>query len=181
MKLPFQIQFKGTEASDALESVAIEHLRKLETFAPNLVACRVTISLDQKHKHQGRPFSVHIDLTLAGRELVVSKVLNEDPYVALRDAFDTMRRQLESLLRRRRGEQKVHAVPLHGTVVRIDEGGGFGFIRTPDRSEYYFSRDNLARGPFEHLQEGTRVQFLPEMGDLGLQAKRVSVGKHAMG
>lgn len=181
MKLPVQIHFKGTEPSDALEANAREHVHKLESFASDIVACRVTVSLEQKHKQQGRPFSVRIDLTISGHELVVNRVLDEDPYVALRDAFDKMRRQLEELLRRRRGEQKVHPVPLHGKVVRIDDAGGFGFIRTPSGDEYYFSRDNLVSAAFESMQEGIPVQFLPELGGQGLQAKRVSLGKHAMG
>lgn len=181
MKLPVQIHFKDMEPSDALDASAREHVRKLESFASDIMACRVTISLEQKHQHQGRPFSVRIDLSVPGHELVVNRVQHEDVYVALRDAFDKMRRQLEEVVRKRRGDQKVHPVPLHGKVVRIDEAGGFGFIRTPSGDEYYFSRDNLVSAGFENMQEGLAVQFLPEVGGEGLQAKRVSLGKHAMG
>jgi cold shock CspA family protein/ribosome-associated translation inhibitor RaiA len=145
------------------------------------MTCRVDIDLEQKHKHQGRPYGVRIDLTLPGHELVVNRVQDEDVYVALRDAFDSMKRQLEEVVRKRRGQEKQHAVPLHGEVVRLDDAGGFGFIRTPGGDEYYFSRDNVAGTPFEHVQEGSAVQFIPEAGDEGLQAKRVSLGKHGMG
>jgi hypothetical protein len=31
------------------------------------------------------------------------------------------------------------------------------------------------------MQTGTSVQFIPEVAGEGLQAKRVSVGKHALG
>jgi hypothetical protein len=34
--------------------------------------------------------------------------------------------------------------------------------------------------PFEHLQPGTQVQFIPEVAAQGRQAKRVSIGKHGM-
>ena len=181
MKLPVHIQFHGMEPSDALETSAREHAHKLESFASDLMACRVAIDLDQKHKHQGRPYSVRIDLTMPGHELVVNRVQDEDVYVALRDAFDSMKRQVEEVVRKRRGQEKQHAVPLHGEVVRLDEAGGFGFIRTAGGDEYYFSRDNVAGTPFEHVQEGSAVQFIPEAGDEGLQAKRVSLGKHGMG
>lgn len=181
MILPVHIQFQGMESSDALQASAREHAHKLESFAPDIMACRVTIDLEQKHKHQGRPFGVRIDLTLPGHELVVNRVQHEDVYVALRDAFDNMKRQLEDVVRKRRGQEKQHPVPLHGELVRLDEAGGFGFIRTPAGDEYYFSRDNLADTPFEHLQTGAAVQFLPEVGGEGLQAKRVSLGKHRMG
>jgi cold shock CspA family protein len=63
----------------------------------------------------------------------------------------------------------------------MDDSGGFGFIRTPSGDEYYFSRDNLADTPFEHLQNGVAVQFIPDLGREGLQARRVSSGKHRFG
>jgi ribosomal subunit interface protein len=181
MQLPVHIQFRGMEPSDALEASAREHAYKLEVFAPGIMTCRVAIELEQKHQHQGRPYGVHIDLTLPGHELVVNRVQDEDVYVAMRDAFDNMKRQLEDVVRKRRGQEKQHAQPLHGEVVRLDDAGGFGFIRTPEGDEYYFSRDNVAGTPFEHLQTGSAVQFIPEVGGEGLQAKRVSLGKHGMG
>ena len=181
MKVPLHIQFRGMDASEALETSAREHAHKLESFAPDIMACRVSIDVDQKHQHQGRPFGVRIDLTLPGHELVVNRVQHEDVYVALRDAFDKMKRQLEDVVRRRRGQEKQHPVPLHGEVVRLDDEGGFGFIRTPQGDEYYFSRDNVAGTPFEHMQTGSAVQFIPEVGGEGLQARRVSLGKHGGG
>jgi len=181
MKLPVHIQFHGMEPSGALQASAREHANKLERLAPDIVACRVAIGVEQKHQHQGRPYSVRVDLSVPGHELVVNKVQNEDVYVAMRDAFDSMRRQLESLAERRRGQEKTHPVPLHGEIVRIDGASGFGFIRTPDGSEYYFSRDNIVSTPFEHMRTGAAVQFVPDTAGEGLQAKRVSLGKHAMG
>ncbi len=181
MKLPVHIQFHGMSPSEALELSTREHIHKLESFAPDIMACRVGIELEQKHQHQGRPYSVRIDLTLPGHELVVTRVQNEDVYVALRDAFNSMKRQLEDLVRKRRGQEKQHPQPLHGKIVRLDGQGGFGFIRTPAGDEYYFSSDNMAGIPFEHVQTGSMVQFIPESGGDSLQAKRVSLGKHGMG
>ena len=181
MKLPVHIQFQGVAPSPALEESARTHAQKLELMAGDIMACRVNIDQTQKHQHQGRPFEVRIDLTLPGKELVVNHVQNEDVYVALRDAFDSMKRQLEDVVRKRRGQQKLHVQPLHGEVVRMDDSGGFGFIRTPTGDEYYFSRDNLADTPFEHMQNGVAVQFIPDLGREGLQARRVSSGKHRFG
>ena len=180
MKMPVQIQFHNMEPSEALEGSAREHVLKLEMLASDIMSCRVAIDLEQKHKQQGRPYGVRIDLTLPGHELVVNRVRNEDVYVALRDAFDGMKRQLEDLVRIRRGQEKQHAVPLRGEIVRLDDEGGFGFIRTAAGDEYYFSRDNLASAPFEHVQTGAAVQFIPDLGGEGLQAKRVSLGKHGV-
>jgi cold shock CspA family protein len=75
-------------------------------------------------------------------------------------------------------KEKQHSAPLHGKVVRLVDDGAFGFILGADGSEYYFGRENVADVPFEHIQVGTRVQFIAEPAAQGLQAKRVSVGKH---
>ena len=109
MNLPVQILFHGMAQSDALADSARSHAHKLESFATDLIACRVGFELAQKHQQQGRPVGVRIDLTLPGHELVVNRVENEDAHVALRDAFDNMKRQLEEVVRKRRGQVKQHA------------------------------------------------------------------------
>lgn len=111
MKIPSQIQFLGMAPTEALETSARQHIKKLSSFAPDLMACRVTLELSQKHQLQGRPFSVRIDVTLPGLELVVNKVQNEDIYVSMRDAFDNMKRQIEDAVRKRRGQVKHHESP----------------------------------------------------------------------
>jgi hypothetical protein len=45
------------------------------------------------------PFNIHIDLGVPGKEIVVDRQENEDAYVALRDAFDAAKRQLEDYAR----------------------------------------------------------------------------------
>lgn len=181
MKIPLQLTFQGTDASAAVEEAVQRRVQHLERFYGGITSCRVMVGLVQKHQLQGRPFGVRIDLTLPGHELVVNRVEHEDAYIALRDAFDDMTRQLEELARRQRGMEKEHPHALHGEVVRLDDEGGFGFIRTPDGDEYYFGRDNLANARFEQLRIGSPVQFIAQAGAQGPQAKRVSVGKHSFG
>lgn len=108
MQLPLQIFFHGMERSVAVEAAAQQKARHLERFSGDIMVCRVVVDLMQKHQHQGRPFGVRIDLTLPGRELVVNRVEHEDVYVALRDAFDDMKRQLEAAMQKRRGDVKHH-------------------------------------------------------------------------
>jgi len=114
MKIPVQIQFRGMAPTEALELLARQQVQKLELLASDIMACRVAIELLQKHQHQGRPIGVRIDLTLPGKELVVNRVQNEDAYVALREAFDSMKRQLEDAVRMRRGQVKHHEFPTPG-------------------------------------------------------------------
>ncbi|AGU52986.1 sigma-54 modulation/S30EA ribosomal family protein [Variovorax paradoxus B4] len=177
MKQPLEIRFIGMESSDAVESAAREKAGKLDRFRPDIMACRVTIELAEKHRHQGRPFAVRVDVTVPDHELRVDRVHDEDVYVALREAFDDMTRQLQDSVRRVRGEEKLHASTLHGEVVRFADDGHCGFIRTAEGDEYWFGPENMAGAPFEHLAPGDHVQFVPEVAAEGRQAKRVSVGK----
>ena len=103
MKQPLQICFLGMGPSEAVESAARKKATKLETFCTDIISCRVSIEQTHKHQHQGRPFAVRVDVTLPGHELNVDRVHDEDVYVALRDAFDDMKRQLEDAVRRTRG------------------------------------------------------------------------------
>ena len=175
LRLPLQIQFLGMDRSEALEAAVRSRAARLERLAPDISACRVALELAQKHSRQGRPVSVRIDLTLPGRELVVDRVADEDAYVALRDAFDDMRRRLDEAVRQQRGELKTHPERLDGVIDRLDAEGGFGFIRTAQGGEYYFGRASLANGDFERVAPGMAVRFIVEAAAEGLQAHRVSL------
>ena len=178
MQVPLQITMRGFEHSAALEADIRRHAEKLEQFHPRIVSCRVTVEEAHRHHRQGRQFNVRIDVRVPGHEIAVNLDRDEDPHVAVRDAFDAARRQLEDALREQRGDVKLHEVPQHGTIARIFEADGIGFIATADGRELYFSRENVVTPPFERLEPGMPVQFIEEMADEGPQAKRVSVGKH---
>lgn len=177
MQRPLQIVFRDMPHSEAVEAHIREKAEKLEQFYSNIVGCKITVGLAGKHQQQGKLFNVRVDVTAPGAELVVNRDLHEDMYVALRDAFDAAKRRLEDYGQRQRGDIKFHEGPLHGKVARLFTDG-FGFIETADGQEYYFNRDNLAHADFDKLAVGSEVQFIEEAAAEGLQAKRVSVGKH---
>jgi ribosome-associated translation inhibitor RaiA len=121
MQQPLQITFEGLARSDLVEQAVRRHCAHLEHFAGDIVSCRVVVDQQPKHQQQGRPFGVRIGLTLPGRhELEAQRVQNEDLRVALRDAFDDMKRQLEDLVRRRRGQQKRHETADPGAATESD-------------------------------------------------------------
>jgi ribosome-associated translation inhibitor RaiA len=109
MEQALQIRFLGITASDAVESTVRVKAAKLERFCPQIMSCRVTIEQPHRHQHQGRPFTVRIETTLPDHVLTVDRVHDEEVSVALRDAFDDMKRQLEDVVRRTRGQQKLHS------------------------------------------------------------------------
>lgn len=108
MQTQLQITFRDTPPSEALESHIREKVRKLESIFAHIQGCHVTVEQPHRHKHQGKHFCVHIDLRVPGSELVANQHHHEDPYVALRDAFDAAKRQLEDYASRLRGEVKHH-------------------------------------------------------------------------
>ncbi len=118
MQLPLQITFHGIDHSEAVEQRIREKVSKLEQFYDRITACRVTIESHHRNTsnlhHKGEPFHIRIDLTVPGKELVVKRDPkdahdHEDIYVALRDAFDAMERQVKEFVARQRGETKTAA------------------------------------------------------------------------
>jgi ribosomal subunit interface protein len=178
LQVPLQITIRDMPRSEALDADIRGRVAKLEEFSPRIVSCRVNVEQVGRHRHQGKQFRVRIDVRVPGEEIVVNRDHDEDVYVALHDAFDAAKRQLEEVVREKRGDVKVHGLPLHGKVTRLFTDEGYGFIEMPDGRELYFSRDNVMHPVFDELQPGTEVQFIEELAGEGPQAKRVSVGKH---
>jgi len=119
-----------------------------------------------------------------GGELVANREPDEhhaysDVYVAIRDAFDAMRRQLEDYARRQRGQVKEHVPPPHGRIVEIHPAEDYGLIESPATGLVYFHRNSLVDAEFDKLELGAEVRFDVEAGDRGPQATTVHlVGKH---
>lgn len=184
MQLPLQITFRHVDPSPALEAKIRERAEKLDRFADQIMGCRVVIEAPHKHRHKGNLYRVRIDITVRGEELVVSREpeqhqAHEDPYVAVRDAFDAARRLLEDHVRQRRGKTKAHEVPPHGLIAELQPGRDYGKISTPDGREVYFHRNSIVNGDFDELEVGAEVRFAEGQGDAGPQASTVKlVGKH---
>ena len=113
MELPLQISFRQMEPSPEFEAAIREKAAKLDTFASRITSCRVTVEPVGKHRKHGHPYSVHIDVTLPGGELVATREPGDDQdhkdvAIAIRDAFEAVKRQLEDYVRRQRGAVKAH-------------------------------------------------------------------------
>jgi len=200
--IPTQVTFRGLDHSDALEAEIQERAAWLEQFYAGIVRCRVLVEVPHRHRHDGRHFHVRIELTVPGGEpIVVShepslhgplkdieeaaarKQAEVEPvrryaHVAVREAFDLARRQLQDFAREHRGAVKVHEVPPQGRVVEVSKMDGFGFIQT-DEHRVYFNRASVLDEAFDEIEVGTPVTFVEEKGEKGPQASTVRVlGKH---
>ncbi len=101
-----QITVRDMEHSPALDDHIRQSVAKLDQFFSPIISCRVVAEAPHKHQQQGRQFTVRLDISVPGKEIVVNRDHSEDVYIALRDAFDAARRQLEEYARVRRGETR---------------------------------------------------------------------------
>lgn len=109
MQIPLQITIRGIAPSETLENRIRSKAEKLNEFFDHITSCRITVEEPHKHKHQGKQYNVRIDISVPGHEIVVNRDHHEDVFVALRDAFDAAKRQLEDYAHQLRGEIKTHA------------------------------------------------------------------------
>jgi cold shock CspA family protein/ribosome-associated translation inhibitor RaiA len=178
MQVPLQLSFRNMPPSAAIESEIRDRAAKLEEFFDRITSMRVVVEAPHRHHRQGKLFHVRLDVRVPGRELVVSREppehhAHEDVYVAIRDAFDAARCQLEDYAREMRGAVKAHAPAPRGRIVRLDPEAGHGFIVTPDGREVYFHRHSVADADFDRLCVGDEVRFAEEPGEQGPQASTV--------
>lgn len=115
MHFPLQITHRQMETSEALDEHIEAEAEKLERYFDKIMSCRVVVELPHRHQHKGQHFHVVVDLSVPGREIVVGRdpderVTNEDPYVAVTEAFKAARRQLKDTAQRRRREVKRHSL-----------------------------------------------------------------------
>lgn len=179
MLLPLQITFRHMDPSPALEARARELVARLDRFYDAITSCRVVIAAPPAHSQKGGPFSVKIDVRVPGGELFAHNEhentgAHTDAYVALRDAFEDLRRQLEDFGRRQSGAVKHHeSATLIGTVAEVVVGEDYGRISTEDGRLVYFHRNCVHGARFESLTPGAKVRFAVEKGDSGPQATAV--------
>lgn len=178
MQTPLQITFRNMEPSAAVEARVRDRVEKLDRYYDRIMGCHVVVESPHRHHHQGKVFHVRIDLTVPRGEIVVKREAedghaHEDVFVAVRDAFDAMQRQLQDYARQQRGAVKAHEASPRGRVVRLFPDEGYGFIETPDAREIYFHRNTVVSGDFTRLEVGSPVEFVEEAGEKGPQASTV--------
>lgn len=179
MEIPLQITAHDFRLTPATESDIREKAAKLDTYYDRLIRCRVVMEAPVGHHRHGGPFKVRIDVTVPGSELVVNRQEDDDLPVAIRNAFDAMRRRLEDYVRQQRGDVKTHEAPLlHGRVIKLFPQEGYGFLETTDGREVYFHSHSVLDPGFARITIGTEVRFVEEYGQKGPQASTVHISAH---
>ena len=183
MQLQAEISFQGLDPSDFVRQRIEAELAKLERFHNRITHCRVVVSSPGKHHKKGGLFAIHLHLTVPGhKEIAVSREpqkhqSHEDPYVAVRDAFNAARRMLQNDEQRMSETTVVpHNVEQLGQIARLIAEEDYGFIDAPGVADVYFHRNDVAGGAFDKLEVGTSVRFISEDSESGLKATFVRIG-----
>ncbi len=183
MRIPLQITWRNIEPSEAVEARIHDLAQRLEKFSAHIISCQVIVEAPHKHGHQGHLYEVHIHVTTPGGDAVANREhrmqhSHEDVYVALRDAFRAVRRQLEDYERERRQDVKNHVSEPSGWVSELYPAEDFGRIQTSDGRSLYFHRNSVEGTDFDRLTTGAGVRFVEERGDRGPQASTVKLIAH---
>ncbi len=168
MQEPLRIAFRGMEPPIGVEDAVRAHVADLEQYFDRITACSVVVEAHHRHQRHGRLFHVRVDLVVPGREIVVRRdppehQAHEDLPLAVRDAFNAVRRQLQDYVRSMRGDVKAHAEPTVGRIVRLFPD--YGFLVTDTGDEVYLHRNAVVGAEFEKLTVGDRVRYTIHDGE----------------
>ena len=128
------------------------------------------------HRSKGRLYSVHVNVTLPGGEVVVSHHIGRNPkkhdkvYAAMNDAFAETMQKLTRFNEIRRSDTKTHELYYdNGVVSNYFPDDGYGFLSTLDGTEIYFHRNAVEKDRFLSLDIGQKVRFMlaSELGRKG--------------
>lgn len=106
--LPIQITVRSLPDSPAIENHIHKHFEKLQRQVKRVTYCHVVVDVTQNHKRQGKIFSIHIDLKIPGKELLISHKQNQDLYVAIRDGFNAIRKLIQKISKPKHANRKLN-------------------------------------------------------------------------
>lgn len=106
MAVPLQITFRKMPPSPFVRARIRERADKLVRYHDRITACRVVVEAPHRHHHKGKLYAIAIEIHLPGACLTSHRTPgghheHEDIYVAVRDAFDAVERQIQDYARRK--------------------------------------------------------------------------------
>ena len=180
MQEPLRIAFRNLNSSPVIEEQIHKRVAELEHFFDQITACSVVVEVHHRHQRQGRLYHVRVELTVPGREIVVRREpsehqAHEDLPVAIHDAFDAVRRQLQDYVRVMRGDTKTHEEAATGRIATLVAESDYGFLVTESGDEVYVHRNAVPGHGFDKLRVGDKVRYVLDKveGEHGPQASAV--------
>jgi len=183
--MPFQkepiIAYHNMEPTPELEADIRERIAKLEQRFDRLIGIRVSVEALHKQRRTGNVYDVHIELSLPGSEVVVSRkphkaqerYTSPDVHTSVRDAFKAAERQLDDQKDLMRGDVKAHPAAVPGRIADIFKDAGHGFVTTAAGARLFFHANAVRGARFEDLKPGTSVHYEEGLGEGGPAAMKV--------
>jgi ribosome-associated translation inhibitor RaiA len=112
METPLRISFQGSDVSEALNQMIVEHVGALEHLYGRLTACHVIIRVPDKHHRTSGLYNANIHLTLPGGiDINIDHTPQADdrfssPQFAVNDAFRRAKRLIKEHVHKQRGDVK---------------------------------------------------------------------------
>lgn len=97
MNYPIHIRFVGLEPSTTLTAAAEVLAHGLPWAESEIMVCWVGIHCDAEYALAGGAYSVRVDVSIPGYDLVTRRVQHQDVHQALGHAFEDMARQLAAI------------------------------------------------------------------------------------
>lgn len=178
--MDLHITFRGIDSSESVEAQIRKRAADLEQVWDRITSCRVVIEPTNRTHRHGNIYRVHVDLSVPGGTVVVNRDpgenhAHEDAHVAVRDAFDAVRRRLQDHMRKLEGAIKPHDAPTRARVARLRPDLDHGFLDGGAEGDIYFHRHAVKGAGFASLKVGDMVRYVldPEPADHGAHASAV--------
>ncbi len=95
-----QVIVRSMSNSNSIKYHIHKHFQKLHKISHKIIRCRISVDIENKHHHKGKVFSISIDITIPGKELVTRKQ-NQNVYIAIRDGFYAIEKLLQKYGKRK--------------------------------------------------------------------------------
>ncbi len=129
-----QVVFRGIDHSQAVEDAVQKRAEKLERFSDQILGLRVTLESPHNNHHKGKVYHVGVEAFIPNHDIVVNheqhdKHSHEDIYVAIRDSFDAVERQIKDFYEKQRRQSRqnrhnealIDNTTLADDIVSVDE------------------------------------------------------------
>jgi ribosomal subunit interface protein len=172
-----EITFNEVDHSDAVEARIRERVAKLLAMGENIRRCKVCVRAPHRCGHKPVAYVIDLSVQMSGTSLHVDQRPGDDNahtdiYVAIRDAFNAMERQLRKWKEQHKGRPHPLESPLQGRIASLDGYADCGQIATTDGRLIYFHRNSVAEDGYDGLNEGDAVE-------LSVDTKDADEGPHA--
>ena len=106
-----QVVYRKIDQSDSVDAYIEKKVTKLQRLVEEIILCRVVLEAPHQHHNKGKSYHVTIELVLPNLSIVVSndhhdKGDHEDLYIALRDAFTAINKQVITKVKRKPSRER---------------------------------------------------------------------------